>query len=85
MFVIRKVSPVEDEGNLSYRIITSPAEGVATQNATYSQKHAAQNTVALYRLKSIIGTCGFEPTTGRKQGRDKVLVHPDQTNEEILW
>jgi hypothetical protein len=83
LFVIRKASHSGNKEILSYGIITSPAEGVATQNAANGQIHSAYDAIAFYRLKGIVGTCRFKPTTGREQRRDKVLVYPDQAYENV--
>ncbi len=57
---------------------------MTAEDAAEGKIHPAEDAVALYRLKSVSGTCGDEATAGRKQGRDKVLIAPDQTEEKPL-
>jgi len=54
LFFVRKALGFERKEDLLHRIVTSPAEGMATYNATDRKKGPPPNTIALNRLKSII-------------------------------
>jgi hypothetical protein len=54
LFFVRKASGFERKEDLLYRVITSPAEGMATRDATDRKKGTTPKTILIYRLKSII-------------------------------
>jgi hypothetical protein len=84
LFFVRKASGFERKEDLLYRVIAPPTEGMATYNATDRKKCAPPDTMALNRLKSIIGA-GRNKTAARWKQRGKnILIAPDQTKKKCL-
>jgi hypothetical protein len=85
LFFVRKASGFKRKEDLLYRIIPPPTEGMATYNATDRKKGTPPDTIALYRLKSIIGTGRNKTAAGWKQRGKDILIAPDKTKKKCLW
>lgn len=84
LFFVRKASGFGIKEDLLYRVITSPAVGMATDNATDRKTGAPPDTIALNRLKSIIGTGRNKTAAGWQQRRNNILITLDQTKKKSL-
>src|SRR5665647_3487398 len=66
-----------------HRVVPSVAERVAAQQAPRGQTEAAEGAVLAKCLHGVVGARRVVPAAWPQQRRDRVLVHPDEGDEDL--
>src|SRR5665647_2255189 len=66
-----------------HRVVATVAEGIAAQQAPRGQTEAADGAVLTQRLHGVVGARRVVPAARPQQRRDRVLVHPDEGDEDL--